>query len=317
MSALHRTISSTNVEENDGSARTEPDSHADTCVAGSNTLLIESTDKTVTVSPFSGEYSPTRNVPVATVATAWDDPTTGQTYILIINQALYFGNRVAGTLLCPNQMRQNGVTVDDVPRQFDASSTHSLFFPKEDLRIPLDMKGVISGFTTRKPTWEEYNSCPQVEVTSPDTWSPYAEDFADKEKVVTEMREKVITKSVARVSQAPEVEKVKEMNMPHGDFRCAYAINRMRDASSLPEFRDDLADRLISAVNVASDDILGDGLDGHADEDVYTITLESRKLYALSTDEKKSVLTHETLARRWKMVSMQQDARYDKLRSLG
>jgi hypothetical protein len=60
------------------------------------------------------------DVPVATVATAYDCPTTGKTHILVINEALYFGDKMSNTLLCPNQLRANGIRVDDCPRQYNA-----------------------------------------------------------------------------------------------------------------------------------------------------------------------------------------------------
>jgi hypothetical protein len=51
---------------------------------------------------------------------------------------------------------------------------------------------------------------------------------------------------------------------------------------------------------VASDDIPGDGLAGHADPpDVYPLPESTRTLFALSTDEKRSVITPEVLACRW------------------
>ncbi len=61
--------------------RTELDSHANTCVAGANTVPLWYTDCAVSVSPFIGEYQPLSDVPIASVATAWDHPETGETYI--------------------------------------------------------------------------------------------------------------------------------------------------------------------------------------------------------------------------------------------
>ena len=111
----------------------ELDSHADTCVAGRNTLLVSDEGRQVTVHPYSGEYKPIPDVSIATVATLWIHPTDGQPYILIINEALYFGDRVDVTLLNPNQLRANGIIVEDVPRQFDPKSSHSIYHPTATL----------------------------------------------------------------------------------------------------------------------------------------------------------------------------------------
>jgi hypothetical protein len=74
--------------DTDDNNHTELDSHADTCVAGANTVPLWFTDHSASVSPFIGKYQPLKNIPRATVATAWDDPKDGSTLILVINEAL-------------------------------------------------------------------------------------------------------------------------------------------------------------------------------------------------------------------------------------
>ena len=59
----------------------------------------------------------------------WIHPQNGQPYILIINEALYFGDRVDVTLLNTNQLRANSVIVEDVPQQFDPTSLHTIVSP--------------------------------------------------------------------------------------------------------------------------------------------------------------------------------------------
>jgi hypothetical protein len=76
----------------------------DTCVAGTNTRVMDYTDTKVSVSPFSDLYEAIKVVPIATVAMAWDDPATGDVFVLYIHEALYFGDRMSRTLLCPNQL---------------------------------------------------------------------------------------------------------------------------------------------------------------------------------------------------------------------
>jgi hypothetical protein len=63
------------------------------------------------------------------VATAWDDPAAGEVIVLYINEALYFGDKMSHTLLCPNQLRSHGWKVQDVPKQFDAESAHAIINP--------------------------------------------------------------------------------------------------------------------------------------------------------------------------------------------
>jgi hypothetical protein len=72
-----------------------------------------------------------------------------------INKALYFGDKMSHTLLCPNQLRAYGWKVQDVPKQFDAESAHAIIDPTGTFRMPLEMSGVISYLPTRKPTEKE------------------------------------------------------------------------------------------------------------------------------------------------------------------
>jgi hypothetical protein len=159
------------------------DSHADTCVAGPNTILIAEDGRVVNV--FSYSRDKTSNVPIATVATLWESP-EGEKLILIIHEALYFGERLkTSTLLTPNQLRANGLVVDDVPRQFNANSTHSIFDPASGVRIPLSIKGQASGFVSHKPTLKEWNDCRKVILTSERPWLPNSKAIADAEYVAT------------------------------------------------------------------------------------------------------------------------------------
>ena len=63
---------------------------------------------------------------------------------------------------------------------------------------------------------------------------------------------------------------------------------------------DDLANRLIAAVNIASNDKDGDGLAGHQDPDLFPMDDEARQthvVFALSTSQQRSVLMPEVLAK--------------------
>jgi hypothetical protein len=110
---------------------------------------------------------------------AYDCPDSGQVFILIFNEALYFGERMAHTLLCPNQLCAYGVTMDDTPTQYNQASTHSLYILDSELRIPLELDGIISGFTTRAPTPAELDKTElHIEMLSDMPWNPNSKTFA-------------------------------------------------------------------------------------------------------------------------------------------
>ncbi len=58
--------------------RCEMDSHADTCVAGSNCTVLEFTGRTANVEAYSLQY-PSKEIPIATAATAYDCLNSGAT----------------------------------------------------------------------------------------------------------------------------------------------------------------------------------------------------------------------------------------------
>jgi hypothetical protein len=162
--------------------RTELDSRADTCCVGASARVIEYTGRHCQVHAFNPRYKPLTKVPIVKAVTAYDT-NDGEVLILCMNQALYFGDEMPNTLLNPNQLRSHGVIVDDCPIHLspDKRSTHSLYFPDEQVRLPLELHGCISYLPTRLPTMDEINRCQWLELTSDTDWDPYSEDFANRE----------------------------------------------------------------------------------------------------------------------------------------
>jgi hypothetical protein len=80
----------------------------------------------------------------------------------------------------PTNLRLNGLIVDDVPRHMSHNSetaTHSNFVPDEDIRIPLEMRGIVSLFHSLQPAVEELENCKWLMFTSEVEWDPHSEDF--------------------------------------------------------------------------------------------------------------------------------------------
>ena len=78
-------------------------------------MILNYTGKECDVSPYRDDYDPISNVPIVTAATAWQSSYTGQTYILVFNEALWMGDTMSNTLVNPNQLRHFGTTVQDNP----------------------------------------------------------------------------------------------------------------------------------------------------------------------------------------------------------
>ena len=290
--------------------RTELDSHADTCVCGKNCVMLEDSGVTVNVSPFTNEYASIKNVPIGTCATSLELE-NGEVLVLIIHQALFFGDRLPFTLLNPNQLRDNGITVEDVPRQFNENSRHSIIVPPaggEELVIPLQLNGVISFINTRRPTQKELEENVYVELTSPDDWEPYSAHYEKREhQAIEESRNRDIW-SIQRISEddvlsETEIDDWFQDSETRFNQRNAvqYRIteecrDRMVNAIStwqgVTEFDDVDVDLEISKAALITDDECSVG----STEDTLN---DERKISTVSLNEKRSTLTKEELANRW------------------
>ena len=150
------------------------DSHADmTCVSRHAKIMEIYHGKSCVVMPFHDSYKSMKNVQTVNAAYAYDT-NDGNTVILRINQALNFSDGMENALLCPNQARINGVVIDDIPKHLDyrQQSNHSIWFPDENIHLPLEMHGPISHLQVRYPSDEELEFCTELEVTSSDDWVP-------------------------------------------------------------------------------------------------------------------------------------------------
>lgn len=127
-----------------GFAKTSLDLHADTSCVGSSLAILELTSEKVDVFPcFSDNLPSVQEVPIATVLTIWESPEIGEPWMLVVREALYFGDQLKDSLLYPNQLRAAGNRVKDVPIQFDATSSHLITIPGR-LELPLEIHhGVI------------------------------------------------------------------------------------------------------------------------------------------------------------------------------
>ena len=168
--------------------RAELDSHADMCCVGRHAhILHEYSGRKVTVTPFHQELGKMNGVSVVSALVAYDDPSSGAPILLVINQALFFPE-LGVHLLCPMQLRHNGITVNDCPRHCKGDpkeEDHTLLVGDNGLRISLDLHGVTSYFPVRKPTNDEvelYEKEGGYELTAADPeWEPKSERFAQME----------------------------------------------------------------------------------------------------------------------------------------
>ena len=149
--------------------RTELDSHADTSVVGQSTaLLIHDFMTPVHVHGYVQSVGQSANCRTVSAVVAYDHPMNGNVYMLVIHQAILIPE-MEHNLLCPLQLRDHGVLVNDEPKFLATNPTddhHAITLPSmtmndgEPFQIPLTYQRVTSYFPTRRPTREEYETTP-------------------------------------------------------------------------------------------------------------------------------------------------------------
>jgi hypothetical protein len=150
-------------------ANNECDTNADTCCLGKNFVVLQATYRTADVYAYDASIKPIENVPIVTGATAFDDPVSGITFILVFNESLYYGSKLDHSLINPNQVRAYGISFWDNPYDPDRGLCIDV---DDSLQIPLHPVGTKIQFSTRVPTPQELQHCEHIQMTSPHTWNP-------------------------------------------------------------------------------------------------------------------------------------------------
>ena len=168
--------------------RCELDSHADTSAFGLDARVVTA-NKSVRVQGYS-KRGKSEKALVGTLAIAYDCPSTLKTFILFFPEALFVPS-MPTHLINPFQLREFGVEVNEVPMQHLPPSertqrAHSISVPDKQLFIPLTLEGTMSGFTSRKPTWDEVNDTDELDVThvymtEDRDWDPYDSTYSVEE----------------------------------------------------------------------------------------------------------------------------------------
>ena len=114
--------------------RTDLDSHADSPVVGSNARILSYTGKHVNVWGFTKALGSKSKVPIVNAAVTYTCEYTGESIVLLINNALYFED-MKHNLIPPFMIRLAGAEVNECPKCLSRNpkvEDHSIYFPDED-----------------------------------------------------------------------------------------------------------------------------------------------------------------------------------------
>ncbi len=183
----------------------ELDSHADTCVLGHGALIILAYNSPVTVVGYD-ESLGSKTYQTVSGVVAYDDPQTGRTLHLIINQAIHIPH-LDHHLLCPMQCCVNDMTVKDLPKFLAADptdQTHALALtdpnnPLQLVILPLTLRGVMLLLNVRSTTINEFNSHDHLRLPSETlTWDPTTDLYEKQENAMLDYSGNIICDAAVR-----------------------------------------------------------------------------------------------------------------------
>jgi hypothetical protein len=198
---------------------------ADTICAGANWTVLEFTGKYCNVSPFSTEYAPLENVPVARCATVYTFDSTGTTVLLIADQVLWFGTNIPTSLINPHQLRDYGIGVCDDPWD----PYRSVGIESDQGFIPFSSQGTTLYFETRSPTTWELENLSTVILTAP-RWSLH--DFTMPKGTVIVFSTVRLMENIPLCENFPETDHVLGTISPAPGY--PYTVRTVLDCCSGP-----------------------------------------------------------------------------------
>ena len=148
-------------------------------MAGKHAWVVDTIEGlTASAQGFDDSSSTLCDIPIVNAVYAYDRRDTGETVLLEFNHCLYLGNRKNDAIACPNQLRLNGVSIDDRPQSLFPNSSDAQRIMADGLTIPLHMHGPLSHFNARRPTFQEMNdeNLQTICMTSSHGWDPYGSD---------------------------------------------------------------------------------------------------------------------------------------------
>jgi hypothetical protein len=185
----------------------ELDSHADTRVLVYDALIILDYQQPVSIVGYDKSLGSKTYQTVSGVV-AYDDPQTGRTLHLIINQAIHIPH-LDHHLLCPMQCCVNDVTVSDQPKFLAANPTdqmHALTItdPNNPLQLVillLTLRGVTLLLNVRTVTINKFNNqdYPQLHLTSETlTWDPTTNLYEQQKNAMMDYSGNIVCDAAVR-----------------------------------------------------------------------------------------------------------------------
>ena len=136
---------------------------------GKNYVILKNTSRTPDVYAYVTSIKPLEGVPIVSKATAYDDLGTNTTYILVINEDLYYSNDLDHSLINPNQVRAYWIDLWDNPFDQQIFLTIAL---NDEVTILKKAMGKKILYKTRVRTELGMRTCQYITMPIPQAWKP-------------------------------------------------------------------------------------------------------------------------------------------------
>lgn len=161
------------LQEMQSGCRLGIDSHADTTCVNHHAFIQEIVEgQTVDAVPFDSSIGKLEDLPIVHAILAVDNNLTHETHLLRLNNSIYVKS-MENCLLCPNQAREFGTVIDDIPIHLDHTGVGTFSMITSNVQFPLSSFGPTAFTHVRRPTDEELDTLIPIDITDSEDWDPY------------------------------------------------------------------------------------------------------------------------------------------------
>ena len=155
------------------------DSGTNSCIAGKHTHILGFIESVwVSTKGYCDHIPIQHNLPIENVLYTYNDPNSGECYLLEFNHCIYIGTAKNDAIACPNLLCLNDVYVNDIPSNLFPIVSPTQCSIIDNVKLPLLVKGSLTYLPVQRPLISEIidKNIQEFTTKSPHGWDPYKTD---------------------------------------------------------------------------------------------------------------------------------------------